>query len=118
MLAIIPWVSGAISIITLLTLVKNMLSSGEKALAERVSKSEQEANARLAKVEQKAIEYDRRIQAIESDMKHLPDRDAVHQLQVTMERIGGRLDTMDERLKPIAATNHRLQEFLLEQAQK
>lgn len=104
---IMPWVSAAIAIITLLTLVKNTLTSGEKKLDER-----------MTKVETKMIDYDRRIQTVESEMKHMPDRETAHSLQLAMERIVGRLDTMDERLRPIAATNHRLQEYLLEQTKK
>ncbi|CDZ32200.1 Kinesin protein [Neorhizobium galegae bv. officinalis] len=113
---LLPWVSGAISVITLLTLLKNMLSSGEKKLEERATK-----------VENKLVEHDRRIQAIESDLKHLPDRETTHRIEMTMAQIMGRLDAqdatlagrfeaMDERLKPIQAIGERLQDALIEQA--
>ncbi len=102
-----PIVAFILSVIALATQVKSILSSGEKKLDER-----------LAKAEGKLVEYDRRIQNIEGEMRHMPDRDMAHRLELTMEKISGRLDTLDERLKPIAATSGRLQEFLLEQAQK
>lgn len=102
-----PIVAFLLSVIALATQVKTILSSGEKAL-----------DARVTKAESKLVEYDRRIQSMENEMKHLPDREMAHKLELAMERIAGRLDTMDERLRPIASTNHRLQEFLLEQAQK
>ncbi|TCP88931.1 hypothetical protein C8J31_102100 [Rhizobium sp. PP-CC-2G-626] len=63
-------------------------------------------------------ELARRTQALEGEMKHMPDRDMAHRLELTMEKISGRLDTLDERVKPIAATSVRLQEYLLEQAEK
>ncbi|MGD9476131.1 DUF2730 family protein [Shinella sp. G-2] len=104
---LVPWIGLSISIFTLFGLVRNALTSGEKKLEER-----------LTKTESKLIDHDRRIQTVEGEMKHLPDRETAHNLQISMERIAGRLDTMDERLKPIAATNHRLQEYLLEQVGK
>lgn len=100
-----PYISLAISIITLGTLIKNNLTSGEKELV-----------AKSVKTENKLVEYDRRIQALESELKHLPDRDTTHRLEISLMEIAGRLNTLDERLKPIAATSGRLQEFLLEQA--
>lgn len=105
--AVSGMVALALSTLNLFGLLRNMFTSGERKLDERV-----------AKVESKLIEHDRRVQAVENEMKHLPDRDTAHKLEIAMERIAGRLDAMDERLRPIANTNHRLQEFLLEQAQK
>lgn len=104
---LLPWVSAAISAATLLALAKSYFSSGEKGL-----------DARLKTAEKTLIDHDRRVQTIEGEMRHLPDRDSAHRLELTMEKISGRLDTLDERLKPIAHTSGRLQEFLLEQAQK
>ncbi len=97
----------ALAVIALLGHAKGYFSSGEKTLTERTKKAEQTL-----------IQHDRRIQAVEAELKHIPDRDTAHRLELTMEKISGRLDTLDERLKPIAATNARLQEFLLEQATK
>ena len=103
----VPWLGAALAIIALLGHAKNFFGSGEKTLG-----------ARMEKAEAKLIEHDRRVQAIEGEMRHLPDRDSAHRLELTMEKISGRLDTLDERLKPIAATSDRLHELLMEQARK
>jgi predicted nucleic acid-binding Zn-ribbon protein len=104
-------VSGLVALLlsslNLIAHVRTMLSQGEKKLDERVTK-----------LEHKLIEHDRRVQTLEGEMKHLPDRATLHTLDVALTKISGRLDTLDERLKPIAATSGRLQEYLLEQAQK
>lgn len=102
-----PYVGLIISLITAAVLLKGIISSGEKRLEERVQK-----------IETKLIGDDRRIQALENDMKHLPDRDMAHRLELGMEKVSGRLDTLDERLKPIDNLSRRLQEFLIEQAGK
>lgn len=108
----------ALAIIALLGHAKGYFSSGEKTLT-----------ARVGKVEEKLVEHDRRIQAVESDIEHLPDRETTHRMEVAMTKIIGRLDaqeaalagrfeTMDERLKPIQAIGERLQDVLIEQARK
>ncbi|WP_421579108.1 DUF2730 family protein [Shinella sp. M31] len=113
-----PIVAFVLSVIALGTQIKSILSSGEKKLEERVTK-----------LETKLVEHDRRIQTLESDLKHLPDRDTTHRIEITMAQIMGRLDAqdatlagrfeaMDERLKPIQAIGERLQDVLVDQARK
>lgn len=111
-----PYIALAISIITLGTLIKNNLTSGEKELV-----------AKSVKAESKLVEYDRRIQALESELKHLPDRGTTHRLELSLAEIAGRLNTieaaqagrfsaMEQKLAPIQAMGERLNEVLLEQA--
>jgi len=94
------------------------LATAEKTLSEKLASIDKKLDERLTKVESKLVEYDRRIQSLEGEMKHLPTREAQHKLEVSMEKMSGRMDTLVESLKPIAATSGRLQEFLLEQVQK
>ncbi|WP_160009802.1 DUF2730 family protein [Rhizobium sp. 18055] len=105
-----------LSSVNLFAAIRTILSAGEKKLDERLSKAES-----------KLVEYDRRIQALENEIKHLPDRDTTHRIEMTMAQIMGRLDAqdatlagrfsaMDERLKPIQAIGERLQDVLIEQA--
>lgn len=110
----LPWTSLALALIALLGHAKGYFSSGEKTLVSRLNKAEQDIEGS----EKKLIEHDRRIQSVEAELKHLPDRETAHRLDLALAQISGRLDTLDERLNPIAATSRRLQEFLLEQAKK
>lgn len=114
----VAWIIAAMTVINFIVLMKNLLSAGEKKLEERVGK-----------IENKLIDHDRRIQTVESDMKHLPDRETTHRIEMTMLTIVGRLDAqdatldgrfsaMDERLRPIQAIGERLQDVLIEQAKK
>lgn len=104
---VMPWIGAALSIIALLTQLKSMLTAGEKRLDERV-----------AKMEAKAVEFDRRIQSVESELKHTPDRGTMHRLEMALTEVSGKLSVLEERLRPIAATNERLNELLVEQARK
>lgn len=59
-----------------------------------------------------------RIQSVEATVEHLPDRDSAHRLELAVEKLNGRIETLDERLKPVAAIADRMQEILLEQAKR
>lgn len=100
-----PYMGLVLAVIALLTQLKGILSSGEKKLEER-----------MVKVETKLIEHDRRVQTVENDMKHMPDRDTAHRLELNLEKLSSQVAQMNERIKPIAATSDRMMELLLEQA--
>lgn len=101
--------SLALSAVALLGHLKGWMNSGEKQLNDEVS----ELHDQSAAIDRKLIEHDRRIQSIESDMKHLPDRDSQHRLELALTEVNGRLSTMNETLKPIQATTERMNELMI-----
>lgn len=54
-----------------------------------------------------------RMTIMEKDIEHLPSRDATHRLELAVLRLEGKMETMDERLKPVAEMARRTQEHLL-----
>jgi predicted nucleic acid-binding Zn-ribbon protein len=55
-----------------------------------------------------------RITRVEGEVAHLPDKDTAHRMEMAIARLEGRLETMDERLKPVAAMASRMQDAMLE----
>lgn len=100
-----PWIAAALSIIALLGQAKTFFGSEGKAAAA-------ELKALRATVEDQG----RRLQNVESEMRHLPDRDAQHRVELALAEMNGRFAALEEKLKPIAATSARLHELLLEKA--
>ncbi len=111
---IITYVSLALGVIALLGHLKGWMNSGEKELTKDVAALKRETEAH----ETKLIGLDRRVQSIESDMKHLPDRESQHRLELALEKVNGRLDTLNETLKPIKANGEAMNELLLERAKQ
>ncbi|MDP9590108.1 UNVERIFIED_ORG: hypothetical protein J2W19_002664 [Shinella zoogloeoides] len=109
------YVNTALASLALLGHLKGYFSSGEKTLAERLASIDKKMDERQTKAEAKLVEYDRRIQTVEGEIKHLPTRDAQHQLEISLEKINGRLDTLVESLKPIKHNGEMLGELLREQ---
>lgn len=99
---IMPWIGAALSIIALGTQLKAIISSGERKLEERVSK-----------VEVKLIEHDRRVQAVENEMKHLPDRETVHKLQIDLTEMKGQMATMVKSSEATERATRRVEDFLM-----
>lgn len=56
-----------------------------------------------------------RVSKTESQIAHLPDKDATHRMEMALVELRGDLKVMGANLAPIAATTERLNEFLLDQ---
>lgn len=97
----------ALAIIALLGHAKGYFSSGEKTLT-----------GRMEKAEKTQIDHDRRIQTLEGEMKHLPSRESQHRIELNMAEINGRLDVLNESLKPIRANAELVNDLLREQVKK
>lgn len=80
------------------------LTSGSRANAEQIGDT-------VKRVE----ECERRCDRLEVDLRHLPDRDQVQRMEITLTQMKGEIAVLNERLMPVAAIADRLQEFLLEQ---
>lgn len=65
-----------------------------------------------------SADQSKRIDHLENTLAHLPDRDAVHRIELALEKMGSGLGILTERVKPIAETTNRLNELLLDQARK
>jgi hypothetical protein len=102
-----PWLSLILSAVAVATVAKSWISSGEKQNTSDIAGLKKDLSAVTI-----------RVQTIESDLRHLPDRDATHRLELALAEMNGQLKSMDERLKPVAAIGERLQEMLLQQVKK
>ena len=92
----------ALAIIALLGHAKGYFSSGEKTLTARTETNEK-----------KLIEHDRRIQTVEADIKHLPDKDTVHKMELAMAEMKSQLASMVKSSEATERATRRVEEFLL-----
>lgn len=99
--AIMPWVGAALSIIALLTQLKNMLTADERKL-----------DARLSQAEKTLIDHDRRIQSAETELQHLPNKDTVMDLKLALAELKGTVATLGESVGSISRTVHRIDDYL------
>lgn len=102
-----PWISLALSAIALAGFIKGWISSGEKQNTEDINR-----------LDESVADVSSRLQKVEGDLQHLPNRETTHRLELQLEKMNGRLEAMDERLKPVQAIGERLQELLVHQVKR
>ena len=122
---IIAWIVAANTAITLATSLYTFLTSrASKALAEieKLAKSIGDDRERRKVADEAVVArfslLEQRMLKAEAAIEHLPDQQAAHRLELAVEKLNGRIETLDERLKPVAAISERMQELLLEQAKR
>lgn len=124
-----PWLSTVLSIIAIGGFAWSHLTSGSaKALKElsELKKALAEENRSVLddhKLQQDAVVarfqlIESKVLMIEGELRHLPDREATHRLEMAVEQLNGKIGMLDERLKPVDALGRRLQEFLVRQAER
>ncbi len=104
---IIIWVVALTHLMTFGMSVWNLLASGSRA------------NARTLEVHGETLRnLGDRLNAVEVSMREIPTRKDFHDLDRQMVALGGALNVMTERLRPVEAISERLQEVLIEQRSK
>ncbi len=95
-----PWVAIAVSIGALL---RSQFSGRSKEVDQRIGIVI--ADLSLAKD---------KITRIEGELKHLPDKDSTHRLEIALGKMEAELGKLAAQVKPIAHMADRMQEAMLE----
>lgn len=108
-------------LISLASLATVIIMARGKAASDRVEslgvKLDDKASVgRLASLEGRVHGLEERASRTESRLEYVPDKDAAHRLEVAIARLEGRMETLDERLKPVAAMASRVHERMFEEA--
>ncbi|MEO1986613.1 MAG: DUF2730 family protein [Martelella sp.] len=99
---VLAWLTAANSIIALGSFFYAWLTSRAKGNSEK-----------LDKLEDKVVDHDRRIQDVESEMRHLPDKDTVMELKVAVTELKGAVATISKSSEATERATRRVEEFLL-----
>lgn len=108
------WVPLLLSTIALGTAGWNIITGPSAKLAALINKMGETFGLQVAAIEKRLAATEASIITINAEMRHLPDREATHRLEVAIEKLDGRIGMLDERLKPVASISERMQEILLE----
>ena len=57
-----------------------------------------------------------RIQVLETQFEHMPDKEQVHRMEVGIEQMRGDMKAMSKAMESVSRTSIRLEEFLIEQS--
>lgn len=96
----------------------NFIQSPTRQLAALFDKLKEEMAGEVKAQDVKIMALQAELQILKSEIQHLPDRDTAHRLELAIAELNGKIGTLDERLKPVAAISDRMQEILLEQGKR
>lgn len=116
-LAVLTQWAGAIALlISLLTTVYTLVTSTSKKTASALEAFQESCGRVLEKLEGSLAAQEKRIQALEGEMRHLPDKDAVHRLELKLGEIQVDVVKIGASAEQSARTTQRMESFLLQQA--
>lgn len=104
---LVVWAAAASTLISVVTTIYTWLTSGSR-----------KNDARIDKLGTRIDELEREVQTHGDKIDQLPNQEMMHRLELSLVRMEGHIDRMDERLKPVAAIAERMQELMLEQAKE
>ncbi|HEV7345757.1 MAG TPA: DUF2730 family protein [Devosia sp.] len=90
--------------------------SKARSLREEIAALRKESAAELKSVDDKVDAIGGRLGTLEVMVRHMPDKDSQHRLEVSLTELKGQMGNLVERLAPIDNLSRRLQEVLLEKA--
>lgn len=105
------WVGLALSVIALAGIVWGWATAGDKKAVEGLA-------GKIKGVGDKLDDHEKRIQSMEGEMKHLPSKDMVHDLQMTMKDIQIEMANLKAETQGAARASRRVEEYLIEKASK
>lgn len=102
---IMPWVSIANGLLSLGTVIYVFLTAGSR-----------DNTTAIKKVDERVLDLEQKFARMETDMRHMPSKDGIQRMEITLAEMNGKIAVLSERLQPVAAISERLQEFMLERA--
>lgn len=109
------WVAMAAAIAALGSTLWQWISAPGRHAEVKVDSLRVELGGRLQTMQEAAGRLDERIGRIESELKHLPDKDTVYELKENLADLRGEMRAMLERVTAVAKTSSRLEDWLLQQ---
>lgn len=113
-----PWVAIVVSILSAIYAALNGRSKkvdADMADLRKDHKADHDATAiRLSAMKSENDMLKERITRVESEIEHLPDKDATHRLEMALASMQTEMRGLSEKVKPISAMADRIQEAMLD----
>lgn len=124
---IVPYLLAANTLISIGAIVYSWLSSSGKEALKGLDKLEAESTASMEKIEHashlttaalsaRCSMLEQSVAVLTHTVDHLPSSEITHRLEIAIARVEGRIETLTERLQPVSAIAHRMQDIALQEA--
>lgn len=95
----------------------HLTSDGKKALA-ALAKHEADTTRVTGELDARLDLHGERLQAIEGELRHLPDKDGVNELKVAIAELQGAVGKIDASFGALQPTVRRIEDYLLKSTGK
>jgi hypothetical protein len=114
--AYVPWLAVAIAAASLLyTIFNSRAKKNDERFTAIELKLDSKANRDTVGVLAAKLDLaEDKVTIIQNDLRHLPDKDVTHRLELAITSMGAELGKLSERVKPIANMADRMQEAMME----
>lgn len=100
------WLISGLTAVSLLLGIANMVWAW-------MSKGGARMAARLEEIDRCTDDHERRIQTVEGELKHLPSKEDLGQLELKLSSMDGKLNSAERELASVARTTRRIEDHLL-----
>ena len=118
------WVGLIGAILALVLSIYAIFTKPSKENSDKLEKLEKDSSARLEDLEKdlrkemadqssRITGHGQRIQKMESEMAHLPDKDIVHRLEIALANMQGQMSTFAAEIKPLNASIKRMESYMI-----
>ena len=114
--ALMPWLLAASTILSLGTTVYTLMSAGSKQTATDLENHKTAQAQKAAAVDGSILDLTRRVQTVEGELHHLPNKDALHSLELTLRDMKVEMAKIAASADQSARTAQRVENYLQEKA--
>jgi hypothetical protein len=107
-------------VISVATLIYTILDGRGKKTALKINNIDTKLGMKadameLVHLAEKVDRVEDRMTTVEGEIKHLPDKDTAHDIQMEVAKLSGQVGIIAEQLKPVTAMAERIQQAMIEQ---
>ncbi|UVK47623.1 DUF2730 family protein [Mesorhizobium sp. AR07] len=110
-----PWLGAAALILSLGNTVNGFFTSGAKQTAKDLTTTKNDLVGLISTLTKLVEDQDRRLQAVEIEMKHLPDAKSFMELRLSISDMAGKMGRLEESQLGVSRTVRRVENFLMKQ---
>lgn len=107
------WMTVIGSALAVILSLYAILTKPAKESSDRLETFEKEVDEKLHKLAGEDIGHDQRIQRLENEMQHLPDKDMVHRMELSMKDMQVQMATMASETQATSRSLRRMEEWLI-----
>lgn len=119
---LMPWLVATSTLLSIGTLLNQLLTSAPKANAQKITDLQTEMHAVRTELQAElhAVRSDHgnRLQIVESEVRHLPNKDMIHDLALSIAELKTDIIKWAAATEQSARTSTRVENFLLEHGKR